>query len=66
MKILQIWCHRKSSDSLRELENNGELFKSFIQREFVYRLYKKHISQGLWDGDLERRLVCNRFKHNSV
>lgn len=51
--------------SLRQLENNVEVPKSTAQRilkKFKYRPYKTHISQGLRDGDSERRILfCNWF-----
>lgn len=47
--------------SLYQMVNNVEQSKSTLQRILKqYRPYKTHISQGLRDGDSQRRkLFCN-------
>jgi hypothetical protein len=51
--------------SLRQIEANVEVSKTTAQRvlkKFKYRPYHEHISQGLREGDLDRRSVfCNWF-----
>ena len=55
--------------SLRQIEANVEVSKTTAQRvlkKFKYRPYHEHISQGLREGDLDRRSVfCNWFHHQT-